>query len=126
MSEQAKVGGKLNLRLWDRTCKRSIKSRVEKGAVMIVYVRSGWLASRPAFLQNISQRVSVESVMNKRKSSCHSFARRTGSIAAWMYTAVILDLKGFLISIKNYFINIRISLLLSREKVKHSQFLKSP
>ena len=58
MSEQAKVGGKLKLRLWDQACKRSIESRVEKGAVMIVHVLSGWLASsypiRRAFLQHIS------------------------------------------------------------------------
>ena len=42
--------------------------------------------------------------VNKRKSSCH-FAWRNGSIAAWMFvystnTAVIMDLKVFLISQK--------------------------
>ena len=82
--------------------------RVEKGAVMIVHVLSGWLDSSyaiwRAFLQHISWRVSVESAINKRKSSCH-FAWRNGSIAAWMFvhptnTAVILDLKGFLINQK--------------------------
>ena len=87
---------------------QKIESRVDKGAVMIVRVLSGWLApSYPiqhAFLQHISWRVSVESVINKRKSSCH-FARRNGSIAVWMFalptnTAVILDLKGFLINQK--------------------------
>ena len=45
IEEQAKVGGKLRPRLWDQACKRSIKSRVEKGVVMIVHVLSGWLAS---------------------------------------------------------------------------------
>ena len=87
---------------------QKIESRVEKGAVMIVHVLSGWLASsypiRRAFLQHISWRVSVESVINKRKSSCH-FAWRNGSIAAWMFvhptnTAVILDLKAFLLNQK--------------------------
>ena len=43
-------------------------------------------------------------VRNKQKSSCH-FAWRNGSIAAWVFvhptnTAVILDLKGFLINQK--------------------------
>ena len=75
---------------------------------MIVHVLSGWLASSyaipRAFLREISWRVSVESAINKRKSSCH-FAWRNGSIAAWMFvhptnTAVILDLKGFLINQK--------------------------
>ena len=58
MNEQAKVGGKLKLRLWHQAYKRSIESRVEKGAVMIVHVLSGWLASsypiRRPFLQHIS------------------------------------------------------------------------
>ena len=52
MSEQAKVGRKLKLRLWDQAGKRS-----SRGAVMIVHVHvlSGWLASsypmiRRAFL----------------------------------------------------------------------------
>ena len=71
---------------------------------------SGWrLASsypiRRAFLQHISWTVSVESAINKRKSSSCHFAWRNGSIAAWMFvhptnTAVILDLKGFLINPK--------------------------
>ena len=65
---------------------QKIESRVliDKGALMIVHVLSGWLASsypiRRAFLQHISWRVSVESVINKGKSSCH-FAWRNGSIA---------------------------------------------
>ena len=58
MNEQAKVGGKLKLRLWDQACKRSIELRVEKGAVMIVHFLSGWFASsyaiRRTFLQHIS------------------------------------------------------------------------
>ena len=58
LKEQAKVGVKLKLRQWDQACKRSIESRVEKGAVMIVHVLSGWLASsypiRSVFLQHIS------------------------------------------------------------------------
>ena len=60
MSKRAKVGRKLKLRLWDR--------RDEKRAVMIVRILSGWLASsypiRRALLQHISERVSVESVIN--------------------------------------------------------------
>ena len=35
MNEQAKVG---ELRLWDQACKRSIESRVMKGAVMKVHI----------------------------------------------------------------------------------------
>ena len=75
---------------------------------MIVHVLSGWLASsypiRRAFLQRISWRVSVESVINKRKSSCH-FAWRNGSIAVWMFVHPTeyggdIGLKGFLISQK--------------------------
>ena len=45
MSEQPKVGGKLKLRLSVESSLQKIKSRVEKGAVMIVHVLSGWLAS---------------------------------------------------------------------------------
>ena len=46
----------------------------------------------------------IESVIDKRKSCCH-FSWRNGSTAVWMlvhptYTAVILDLKGFLINQK--------------------------
>ena len=89
--------------VWDQAC----KVLIDKGALMIVHVLSGWLASsypiRRAFLQHISSwRVSVESVINKRKRSCH-FAWRNGSIAVWMpNTAVTLDWKAFL-SVKNYF-----------------------
>ena len=95
----------------DQDCKRSrIESRVEKGALMIVHVLPCWLASsypiRGAFLKHISLRVSVESAINERKSSCH-FAWSNGLIAAWMFVhptnmAVILDLKGFPIN-QNYF-----------------------
>ena len=52
---------------------QKIESRVEpkKGAAMIVHVLSGWLSSsypiRCVFLQHISWRISVESVINKRK-----------------------------------------------------------
>ena len=68
---------------------QKIESRVliDKGAVMILHVLSGWLASsypiQRAFLPHISLRVSDESVINKLKSSCH-FAWRNGSIAVWM------------------------------------------
>ena len=70
-----------------------------------------FLAGLPLLIQsdvlfsNISaEEFPSESVINKRKSSCH-FAWRNGSIAAWMFvhptnTAVILDLKGFLINQK--------------------------
>ena len=95
---------------------QKIESRVliDKGALMIVHVLSGWLASsypiRRAFLQHISWRVSVESVINKRKSSCHFAWRKTQGMARLLYgclfilpnTAVTLDWKAFL-SVKNYF-----------------------
>ena len=55
MNEQAKVDGKLKLRL---TGIKPAKDRIDKGALMIVHVLSGWLASsypiRRAFLQHIS------------------------------------------------------------------------
>ena len=85
---------------------QKIELRVEKGTVMIAHVLSGWLASSypipHAFLQNIGKRVFIKSVTHKWNSSCH-FAWRNGSIALWMVvhasnTAVILDLKGFLIN----------------------------
>ena len=92
---------------------QKIESRVNwQGAVMIIHVLSGWLASpypiRRAFLQHIRWRISVAYVINKRKSSCHfAWSRRNGSIGVWMFvpptnTAVILNLKAFL-SITNYF-----------------------
>ena len=107
---------------------QKIESRVliDKGALMIVHVLSGWLASfypiRRAFLQHISWRVSVQSVINKRKRSSH-FAWRNGSIAAWMFVHPTeyggdIGLKGFLISQKLFSINIRISPLLSRGKAE--------
>ena len=88
---------------------QKIESRVliDKGVLMIVHVLSGWLASsyptRHAFLQRISWRVSVESAINKRKSSMPF--RRNGSIAVWMFVHPTeyggdIGLKGFLISQK--------------------------
>ena len=80
--------------IWDQACKRSSNDRT----------CSFWLAC--LFLSNPTcfSPTPSESVINKRKSSCH-FAWRNGSIAAWMFvhptnTAVILDLKGFLINQK--------------------------
>ena len=79
---------------------KKIESKVEKSAVMIVHVLSGWPTSsypiRRALVQHISQRVSVESVINERKNSCHFAWRNGSSTAAWMFvhttnTAVILD-----------------------------------
>ena len=131
MSEQAKVGEKLKLRLWDQACKISIESRVKKAAVVIVHVLSSWLASsfpiRRAFLQHISWRVFVEIVINKRKSSCH-FAWRNGSITAWMFvhltkTASDIGLERFSYQSGIISISIRKSLSLSREKVKHNHSL---
>ena len=110
---------------------QKIESRVliDKGALMIVHVLSGWLASsypiRRAFLQHISWRVSVESVINKRKSSCH-FAWRNGSITVWMFVYPTeyggdIGLKGFLISQKLFLSTSEIWPLLSRGKVKHAR-----
>ena len=74
---------------------------------MIAHVLSGWLASsypiRRAFLQHISWRVSVESVINKRKSSCHR--RMKEWLDCWMFVHPTeyggdIGLKGFLISQK--------------------------
>ena len=48
MSEQAKVGGKLKLRLWDQLCKRSSRE-LRKAAVMIVHVL---LAGLPLRIQS--------------------------------------------------------------------------
>ena len=126
---------------WSYSCLGSslqkIESRVliDKGALMIVHVLSGWLASsyliRRAFLQHISWRVSVKSVINKRKSSCH-FAWRNGlTIAVWMFVHPTkyggdIGLKGFPISQK---------LFLSTSEYHHyyqggrwnmPEFLKSP
>ena len=64
---------------------------------------SFWLASYPirrVFLQHISGRVFVEYVINKGKSCCH-FAWKNGSMFVYPTNmAMILDLKGFLISQK--------------------------
>ena len=64
-----------------------------------------FLSNLHAFLQHISERVSVESVINKWKSSCH-FAWRNGLIAGCLFILQIKQWhwtwKAFL-SIKNYF-----------------------
>ena len=107
MKEQAKVDGKLKL-LGSSLQKIESRVLIDKGALMIAHILSGWLASsypiRRAFLQHISWRVSVKSVINKRKSSCH-FAWRNVSIAVWMFVHPTeyggdIGLKGFLISQK--------------------------
>ena len=59
MNEHAKVDGKLKLRLSGiKPAKDRVESLIDKGALMIVHVLSGWLASsypiRRAFLQHIS------------------------------------------------------------------------
>ena len=110
-----------------------IESRVliDKGTVMIVHALSGWLASsypiRRALLQHINWRVPVESVMNERKSSCH-FAWRNGSIAVWIFvhptengSDIGLERLPYKSQSKIISINIRISPLLSRMKVKHAR-----
>ena len=107
MSEQAKVGRKC----WSYghlgSSLQKIESRADKGAVMIVHVLSGWLASsypiRRAFLQHISWRVSFESVINEKvlAISHEGMARLLyGCLFILPSTAVILDLKGFLINQK--------------------------
>ena len=66
-----------------------------------------FLADLPLLMQSdvvFFKRVSVKSGINKQTTSCH-FAGRNGATAAWMFvhptnTAVILDLKGFLINQK--------------------------
>ena len=82
----------------------------EKGAVKILHVLSGWLATsyliRRAFLQHISLTVSVESVINKRKSSCHFACMKEwldwymDVCSSYKHGSIILDLKGFLINQK--------------------------
>ena len=125
-TNKRKVGGKLKLRLWDQACKRSIESRVQKGSVMIVHVLSGWLASSYpiwcAFLQHISWRVSIESAINKLRVLAilhEAMARLLHGclyILQW-YWAWTLSYQSKIISV-----NIRISLVLLREKVKHADF----
>ena len=105
---------------WERHCNDSTCS---------LWLSCLFLSNPTCFFQHISWRVSLESVINKRKSSCH-FAWRNGSIAAWMFvhptnTAVILDLKGFLINHKLFLLTSEYHYS-SREKVKHARFLKSP
>ena len=101
---------------------------------MIVHVLSGWLASsypiRRAFLQHISWRVSVESVINKRKSSCH-FAWRNGSIAVWMFVYPTqhggdIGLKGFLVSQKLFLSTSEYHHYYQGGKWNMPEFLKSP
>ena len=100
---------------------------------MIVHVLSGWLASsyliRRAFLQHISWRISVESVINKRKSSCH-FARN-GSIAVWMFVHPTeyggdIGLKGFVISQKLFLSTSEYHHYYQGGKWNMPEFLKSP
>ena len=117
---------------------QKIKSRVliDKGTLMIVHVLSGWLASsypiRHTFLQHIyiSWRVSVKSVINKRKSSCH-FAWRNGSIAVWMFVHLTeyggdIGLKGFLISQKLFLSTSEYHHYYQGRKWNMPEFLKSP
>ena len=115
---------------------QKIESRIliDKGALMLVHVLSGWLASsyriRRAFLQHISWRVSVESVINKRKSSCH-FAWRNGSIAVWMFVHPTeyggdIGLKGFLISQKVFLSTSEYHHYYQGGKWNVPEFLKSP
>ena len=101
---------------------------------MIVHVLSGWLASsypiRRAFLQHISWRVSVESVINKRKSSCH-FAWRNNSIAVWMFVYPTqyggqIGLKGFLVSQKLFLSTSEYHHYYQGGKLNMPEFLKSP
>ena len=85
--------------------RQKIESIAEKGAVMITHVLSGWLAAsypiRRVFLQHISGRVFVEYVINKGKSCCHFAWKKNGSMFVYPTNmAMILDLKGFLISQK--------------------------
>ena len=107
-SEQVKLGGKLKLRpsgiklakdrvnSWQRRCNDSTCS-----FWLACLFLSNWTCFSPTYqLKSFRPNLSV----NKRKSSCH-FAWRNGSIAAWMFvystnTAVIMDLKVFLISQK--------------------------
>ena len=109
ITEQAKVGGKLKLRLSGiKPAKDRVKSFNWQRHFNDSTCLSGWFASsypiQRAFLQHISWRVSVESVINIRKSSCH-FTWRDGSIGAWMFVHPTeygsdTGLKGYLISQK--------------------------
>ena len=119
---------------------QKIKSRVlvDKGAVMIVHVLSGWLGSsypiRCAFLQHISWRVSIESVINKRKSSCHFHCISHEGMARLLYgclfilpnTAVILDLKGLLINQKLFLSTSEYHHYYQGRKWNMPEFLKLP
>ena len=105
---------------WIRPC---------KGAVMIVHVLSGGLASsypiRRAFLQHISWTVFVEPVINKRKSSCH-FGMAVllyGCLFILPNTAVILD---FLINQKLFLSTSEYHHYYQGRKWNMPEFLKSP
>lgn len=118
--------------------KIELRVLIDKGALMIVHVLSGWLDSsypiRRAFL-HISSEEFPSNVINKRKSSCH-FTWRNGStgygclfilpntgmdvcssylIQQWHWIER-LSYQSKIISI-----NIRISPLLSRGKVKYAR-----
>ena len=125
---------------WSYGCLGSSLQKIEsrvligKGALMIIHVLSGWLASsypiQRAFLQHISWRVSVETVINKRKSSCH-FAWRNGSIAVWMFVHPTeyggdIGLKGFLISQKLFLSTSEYHHYYQGGKWNMPEFLKSP
>ena len=126
---EIKVGGKLKLRLsgikpakdrvesfnWQRRCNDS--------------TYSFWLAclflSNPTCFSPTYQLESFLRICHKRKSSCH-FAWRNGSIAVWMFVHPTeygsnIGLERFSYQSKIISINIRISPLLSREKVRHAQ-----
>ena len=117
----------------EATALQKIELRVNKGAVMMVHVLCGRLASsytiQHAFLQHISWRVSVHSVISK-----HEFLQF--HIKEWLdccmdvcssyeYSSDI-GLERLSYQSKIISINIRISPSLSRENVKHAGFLKSP
>ena len=120
--------------IWDQACKIESRVLIDNGILMIVHVLSGWLASsypiRRAFLQHISWGVSVESVINKRKSSCH-FAWRNGTIAVWMFVHPTeyggdIGLKGFLISQKLFLSTSEYHHYYQGRKWNMPEYLKSP
>ena len=84
--------------------RQKIESRAERERRCNDGACSFWLASYPirrVFLQHISGRVFVEYVINKGKSCCHFAWKKNGSMFVYPTNmAMILDLKGFLISQK--------------------------
>ena len=131
IDQQAKVGGKLKLRLsgmkpakdrvesfnWQRRCNDS--------------TYSFWLAclflSNPTCFSPTYQLESFLRICHKRKSSCH-FAWRNGSIAVWIFvhpteygSDIGLERLPYKSQSKIISINIRILPLLSRMKVKHAR-----